>query len=155
MNRLLRWDACLFADAMVFKFLALDNTCFGMSGLLARYMQVSLILGGKISASSFLFLPFFFFLNRGRMFVRCCLWLQLLIPAYESHFGVLQRLLFGLGKNYVARSSVYFVRVRRWHLGTWRVPFPSYTGTRSSRQWWRLWSQKDFWDQLCTSSMTR
>ena len=48
--------------------LALDNTCFDTSGLIARSVCVSLILGGTVGGSSF-----FFFLNKGSMFVRCYL----------------------------------------------------------------------------------
>lgn len=36
--------------------LALDNTCFDMSGLIARSVCVSLILGGTVGSSSFFFL---------------------------------------------------------------------------------------------------
>lgn len=71
MNKLSIEMTCspLFADAMVFESLALDNTRFGMSGLAARNVYAPLILEGMLLPVAFFFLSFNF-LNKGRMFRR-------------------------------------------------------------------------------------
>lgn len=57
MNKLSIEMTCLslFADAMVFESLTLDNTCFGMSGLAARNVYVPLILEGMLLPVAFFF----------------------------------------------------------------------------------------------------